>query len=99
MAFGLTNLVWGINQYKVRNLCQIQKLSLLTTGFFVASGVVILSVFYSNIGLALSIVNFLFASIVFWILDQILDRFFVCSTLQKLVLVTRETLLNNWRKQ
>lgn len=66
LVFGLTSLVWGITHYKVRSLCQIQKFSLITAGFFVGSGVVILSIFYIYTGVALSVVSLLFASIVFW---------------------------------
>jgi hypothetical protein len=77
LFFGLTHVIWGIVHFKVRKFCKKPKLSLLNSGFFIVSGVVILSVilsiFYNNIGLVLSIIglvfsiiSLLFASIVFW---------------------------------
>lgn len=63
--FGLTIIVWGTAHFKSRKFCRKPRLSLAVGGFFIASGVVILSIFYSNFGLGLSIVGLLFASIVF----------------------------------
>ena len=63
--FGLTQIVWGVVHFKSRKFCMKPKLSLVASGFFVASGVVILSIFYSEFGFALSIVGLLLASKVF----------------------------------
>ena len=66
LFFGLVNFVWGIAQYKIRKFCKKIKLSLLSSSLFVASGVGILSIFYSEFGFALAIGSLLFASFVFW---------------------------------
>jgi hypothetical protein len=63
--FGLTLIVWGITHFKSHKFSIKPKFSLLTSGFFIASGFVILSIFYVNIGFVFSIVSLLFASIVF----------------------------------
>ena len=66
LFFGLTHIIWGIVHFSIRKFCKKQNLSLITSGLFIVSGVAILSIFYSNIGLMFSIVSLLFASIVFW---------------------------------
>ena len=66
MFFGLTYIVWGITHFKIRKFYKKPNLSLITTGLFIVSGVAILSILYSNVGLALSIASLLFASLVFW---------------------------------
>ena len=65
LFFGLTTVIWGIVHFKSRKFCKKPKLSLLTSGFFIVSGAVILSIFYSEFGFTLSIVSLLLASIVF----------------------------------
>ena len=63
--FGLTHIVWGIAHLKSKKFCKKPNLSLATSGFFIASGVVLLSTFSSEIGLGLSFASLLSASIVF----------------------------------
>ena len=65
VVFGLTCVVWGIAHFKFKGLCKKPKLGLVASGFFVASGVVILSIYYADVGLEISIASLLFASIVF----------------------------------
>ncbi len=59
--FGLTHIVWGIAHFKSKKFCKKPKLSLATSGFFIASGVVLLSTFSPEIGLVLSFVSLVFA--------------------------------------
>lgn len=70
VVFGLTFIVWGFAHFKSRKFCKKPKLSLVTSSFFVASGVVILSIFYADIGLVLSFASLLFASITFMTLNS-----------------------------
>jgi len=63
--FGVTHVIWGIAHFKTRKFCKKPRLSLVTSGLFVASGVVLLSTFSPEIGLVLSFVSLLFASRVF----------------------------------
>jgi hypothetical protein len=65
VVFGLTYIVWGIAHFRSKGLCKKPKLGLVASGFFVASGVVILSIYYADVGLEISIASLLFASIVF----------------------------------
>lgn len=65
VVFGLTYIVWGIAHFKSKGLCKKPMLGLVASGFFVASGVVILSIYYMDVGLVISIASLLFASIVF----------------------------------
>ena len=62
---GLTHVVWGIAHFKSKKFCKKPRLSLVTSGFFIASGVVLLSTFSPEIGLVLSFVSLVFASNVF----------------------------------
>jgi hypothetical protein len=63
LFFGFTQVIWGITHFKSLNFCKKPNLSLLTSGFFVISGVLFLvsSVF----GFGFSFISLLFASIVF----------------------------------
>jgi hypothetical protein len=77
LFFILIQLVWGISHYKFRKFCNKSKLSLITSGFFIVSGIVLLSIilsvilsifdsYYGEIGLGFFSISLLFASIVFW---------------------------------
>jgi hypothetical protein len=72
LFLGFTQVIWGITHLKSRKFCKKPKLSLITSGSFIVSGAVMLSViltifysYYIHIGLVLSFISLLFASIVF----------------------------------
>jgi len=63
--FGLTLIVWGVAHFKIKEFSAKPGVCLITSVLFVVSGVLMLSIFYVNIGFILSSVGLLFASIVF----------------------------------